>query len=261
MGRPSCSSRPALTVPMHTEVDGEGFPVLMLHGAGVSGWLWGPVRKALPSTVKMIVPDLPGFGRSADRAYVSHRRTVRELSDVLHDHAPQGAHVVGFSLGAQLAVLLAAELPHLVRGVVVISAETKPLPLPGPTLALLAVSAPLARRRRFAVAQARQLGIPEHLMEQYLRDSVATSRSTLLSSVGENIRFGLPVGWSTYPGQAAVMVGAGERTLMHDFALLTTSALPASTLHTVEGAAHDIPLSHPDVVASVVRRQIREWVP
>lgn len=43
-----------------------------------------------------------------------------------------------------LALLLASQLPHLVRGVVIVSAETKPVPLPRPTLALLGLAAPLS---------------------------------------------------------------------------------------------------------------------
>jgi dihydrofolate reductase len=96
-------------------------------------------------------------------------------------------------MGAQLAILLASELPHLVRGVVVVSAETKPAPFPGPTLALLSLAAPLARHRRFAAAQARQLGIPNQLLDDYLHDSTATTRETLLSSEWEN-RLNTPTG-------------------------------------------------------------------
>lgn len=119
----------------------------MLHGAGVSGWMWKPTRDLFGRAVKTIVPDLPGFGCSANQPYVSHQATVRKLVGALDRYAPQGAHIVGFSLGAQLAILLASELPHLVRSVIVISAETKAAPLPGPTLALLGLAAPLSRRR------------------------------------------------------------------------------------------------------------------
>jgi pimeloyl-ACP methyl ester carboxylesterase len=241
---------------MYADVSGGGSPVLMLHGAGVSGWMWKPTRELLGPTVKAIVPDLPGFGRSAAQPYVSHEATAQELTDVLKRSAPQGAHVIGFSMGAQLAILLASELPHVVRSVIVISAETKAPPLPGLTLALLGLAAPLSRRRWFAVAQARQLGIPEYLLEDYLRDSTTTSRQTLVSSVRENMRFTLPATWGDYSGEATVLAGVNERKLMHDSANLTASALSGSTLHIVEGAAHDIPISQPGIVASELRRHI-----
>ena len=244
---------------MFIDADDGSNPVLLLHGAGVSGWMWSPTRELLGPTVKAIVPDLPGFGRSSGHPYVSHKATVQELAGVFELHAPLGAHVVGFSLGAQLALLLAAEFPHLVRGVVVISAETKPAPLPGPTLALLGLAEPLSKRKWFATAQARQLGIPADHTEDFLRDSTATTRETLLSSVGENIRFTLPEAWSQYPGAATVLVGERERKLMHDSAKLTTTALPGSKLRMVSGAAHDLPLSQPGTVAAEVSSQITEF--
>ena len=238
---------------------GEGsVPVLMLHAAGVSGWMWSPTRELLGSTIKAIVPDLPGFGQSAAEPYGSHEATVRELGGILERDAPQGAHVIGFSLGAQLSILLACELPRLVRSIVVVSAETKPLPLPGPTLALLGLALPLSRLRWFATAQARQLGIPEKFLEDYLRDSTTITRETLLSSVSENIRFTIPAAWADYQGAVTVLVGAHERKLMHDSAALTASALKGSTLLTVQGAAHDIPLSQPGIIASELHRQIAE---
>lgn len=242
---------------MHVDAGDGSNPVLMLHGAGVSGWMWTPTCELLGSDVNAIVPDLPGFGRSAAQPYVSHAATLDALTGVLERHAPHGAHVIGFSLGAQLALLLASQLPHLVRGVIIVSAETKPAPLPGPTLALLGLAAPLSRRTRFAQAQARELGVPDRLLESYLRDSAATTRETLLSSVGENIRFTLPSAWSQYQGDAVVLVGAKERKLMHDSAALTASALASSRLCTVQDAAHDIPFSQPGIVATELQRQIR----
>lgn len=161
-------------------------------------------------------------------------------------------------LGAQLSILLACELPHLVRSIVVVSSETQPAPLHGPTLALLGQALPLSRRRWFATAQARQLGIPDQFLEDYLRDSITITRETLLSSVSENIRFTIPAAWAVYQRAVTVLVMANERKLMHNSGALTVSALKGSTLVTVQGAAHDIPLSQPGIIASELHRQITE---
>lgn len=237
---------------MHIEDQGAGVPVLFLHGGGVAGWMWQPTLTHLGAQVRAIVPDLPGHGRSAGHDYRSHAETIAELVAVLEQRAPSGALVVGFSLGAQLAILLAANRPDLVRGVVVVSAQTVPLTLPGPTLAMLKASAPLARQEWFARLQAQQLFIPPELMADYVRDSARMSRDTLVTSVGENIRFQLPEAWSSFPGPALIMVGEKERRLMRDSARATHDALPGSELRTVAGCGHGIPLQRPELLAGAI---------
>ena len=232
---------------------GTGAPVLLLHGGGVAGWLWRPVLTELGGAVRAIVPDLPGHGRSTGLAYRSHAEVLAGLVDVLQERAPAGAVVAGFSLGAQLAILLTASRPDLVRGVVVVSAQTLPLPLERATLALLDVTAPLASRVWFARWQAAALGLPEALVADYLRDAATIGRETLLASVAENLRFRLPQAWSRYPGPAVVMVGAREQKVMLDSARASHAALPTSTLVRVADCGHDLPLRRPDLVARAVR--------
>jgi pimeloyl-ACP methyl ester carboxylesterase len=157
---------------------------------------------------------------------------------------------VGFSLGAQLALRLAADRPDLVRRVVVISAQTLPLPFERATLAALSAAAPLARQAWFARLQAADLGVPADLVPEYVSDSVRLSRETLLDSVAANLRFRLPAGWARYPGPAVVLVGGRERPVMQKSARATHDALPGSVFVRVDGAGHDLPFSRPDLVAA-----------
>lgn len=221
--------------------------MLLLHGGGVAGWMWNSLRQRLEAQHVVVVPDLPGHGRSGGEAYVSHGATVAGLADLLEYSTAEGpAAVIGFSLGAQLAVGLASSYPELVNRVVVVSAQAKPIPLPGLTLHLLGAATPLARRRWFAELQARELYVPAHLLEDYISGSVAMTRDTLVAAVGHNLRFRLPPGWSDFPGRALVMVGQRERRLMRDSAADIHHALPTSELEVVEGCGHGIPLQRPD---------------
>lgn len=231
--------------------------MLMLHGAGVSGWMWRPTLARLGGPARAIVPDLPGHGGSAGQPYASHAETVRALVKILEQRAPGGALVVGFSMGAQLAILLAATRPDLVRGAVIVSAETKPMPLARITTALVSTTAPLARRTWFARLQARQLQIPDDLLADYLHESAHVSRETLVNSVGENLRFTLPRAWSSFDKPVLVMVGQKERRLMHASARLTHEALLGSELRTVPGCAHGIPLQQPQAFADILTEWLR----
>lgn len=233
---------------MHVEFYGPetGKPVLLLHGGGVAGWMWDSLRDALVDDYRVIVPDLPGHGASSE-PYFSHDHVVTELAQLCD---PPTA-VIGFSLGAQLAVLLAASHREKVRSVGIISAQARPLPLADLTVGMVALSAPLAKRRWFARTQARALFIPAEHLEDYLETSAAISRETLITTVRENISFTIPEGWADFPGQALIMVGAKERRLMRDSAsdlhraISLHRARPRSELEVVPECGHGIPLQNP----------------
>lgn len=234
----------------------DGRQVLLLHGGGVAGWMWQPVVDLLPAGTRSVVPDLPGHGRSSGQRYVSHARTVAELAEVIESGTGLPVAVVGFSLGAQLAVLLAATRPELVSQVVVVSAQARPTRAPGMTLGLLSVAAPLAKYQWFARLQARELFIPEALMDDYVRTSALISRETLVTTVGENLRFTAPPGWASYPGQALILAGERERGVMKESARSLSDSLAGSELEIVAGCGHGIPLQRPDWFA----RRLAGWL-
>ncbi|MBH0081996.1 alpha/beta fold hydrolase [Salinibacterium sp. SWN167] len=227
-------------------------PVLLLHGGGVAGWMWDSLRERLETDYRVIVPDLPGHGHSADEPYVSHAATVAALASLITTPVT----VIGFSLGAQLAILLASHHPQLVTNAVIVSAQAKAMPFTGLTLAALGVSAPLARQRWFAKLQARELFVPPHQIEDYIETSAGVTKQSLLAAVGENMRFELPAEWSTFDGRVLVMAGTKERRLMHESAAAIHEAQPSSTLTLVEGCGHGIPLQRPDWFGD----RVREWL-
>lgn len=234
----------------------DGRPVLLLHGGGAAGWMWEPLRSHMDAGPRLLVPDLPGHDRSADRTYESHDATLAVLESLLEKEAAGPVAVVGFSLGAQLAVLLAARRPDLVERVAVISAQARPTPAPRLTLALLGASAGLARQAWFARLQAKELFVPPALLDDYVRTSATVSRRTLLAAVGENIRFTPPEGWSSFAGGALLLAGTGERAVMRASALSLHEALPHSELELVDGCGHGIPLQRPEWLAA----RLRTWL-
>lgn len=216
--------------------------------------MWTPLQDRLDADYRVIVPDLPGHGRSSQEPYVSHADTVSRLATLLEqESAGRPVSVIGFSLGAQLALQLAATHPSLIRDVVVVSAQVERMPLTGLTLALLALTAPLARRRWFAKLQARELFIPPIMMDDYIRTSQTMSRTSLFAAVGGNLRFTLPDGWSRFGGRSLVLVGSEERRIMRDSAETIRAAQPASALEVVDGCGHGIPLQRPDLFEDRVR--------
>lgn len=231
-------------------------PLLLLHGGGVAGWMWEPMRAHLDQERRILVPDLPGHGRSADETYTSHDDVLPALEKLL-EHEGRPATVVGFSLGAQLAVLLAARRPDLVADVIVVSAQAVPLRAVGPTLALLGATAGLARQEWFAKLQARELFVPPEHLDDYVRTSAGISRETLLNAVGENLRFTPPDGWRDFPGAALILAGSKEKSLMKRSAAALQEARPLSEWEIVDGCGHGIPLQRASWLARRIESRTR----
>ncbi|WP_219215731.1 alpha/beta fold hydrolase [Variovorax boronicumulans] len=98
------------------EVEGEGTPVVCVHGLGGSSNNWSPVMKALRG-FQVIRIDLPGSARSAGAAHgaLSIQVFVDAIARVCERLSVRGAHFLGHSLGTIVCQHLAVQQPALVR--------------------------------------------------------------------------------------------------------------------------------------------------
>lgn len=99
----------------------EGGTMLLLHGLGDEADSWRYLFPALAKGLRILAPDLPGFGRSS----LPHRSlspefllsVLLELLDVLN---VPSAILVGSSLGGMLSQLFALTQPALVDGLILL---------------------------------------------------------------------------------------------------------------------------------------------
>ncbi len=102
---------------------GEGDPIVLLHGfTGTAMGHLGDLIETLAADHRVIAPDLRGYGasRPPNRDFPAdfYERDTLDVAALLDALRIGPAVVMGFSDGSELAVLLAALRPDLVRGVV-----------------------------------------------------------------------------------------------------------------------------------------------
>lgn len=91
------------------EVDGDGPPVLCIHGLGGSSNTWTPLLEAFKGC-KVIRPDLPGSARSALTVQpLSIDLYVAALTQILDELRIDAVHLVAHSLGTIVAQHLAVQ--------------------------------------------------------------------------------------------------------------------------------------------------------
>ena len=101
--------------PTQLEVDGQGDPIVFVHGLGGTSNTFAAMLDAFAG-FRCIRPDLPGSGRSP-RPYepLSIATMAVAIGDVLRAMAGAPAHLVGHSMGALVAQHVAAAAPQQVR--------------------------------------------------------------------------------------------------------------------------------------------------
>lgn len=105
----------------YAESGGEGAPVVLLHGVTMEWSRWSEVIERLPDTAHIFAPDLRGHGRS-DWARSGYKipEYVDDIAELVHQVSGVGSVVIGHSLGALVALGVAARVPDLVDAVVAI---------------------------------------------------------------------------------------------------------------------------------------------
>ncbi|MCW2641217.1 MAG: alpha/beta hydrolase [Dactylosporangium sp.] len=100
-----------------------GRPVLLVHGNCSSAAYWLPLLRHLPDTLRIVAPDLRGYGDS-EGAPVDATRGLRDFADDVASllDAPgifdtdARPVVVGHSMGGGVAMQLTVDHPHRVAG-------------------------------------------------------------------------------------------------------------------------------------------------
>lgn len=114
-----------MTVALHARVEGEGAPVLVLHGFTGSSESMDGVAAGLCDRWQTVRLDLVGHGESEaprDAAEYTMERCIEQVTAALDRLGIGSAHVVGYSMGGRAALALAAWHPGRVRSAILVGA-------------------------------------------------------------------------------------------------------------------------------------------
>jgi pimeloyl-ACP methyl ester carboxylesterase len=131
-------------------VVGEGQPILFVHVATATGeFEWGRVATTLASDYQCVLPDLRGHGRSEFRESVDMGQAIcADLGHLIEHLGLDHPHVVGFSYGSEISLMLELSAPGTARSLVLVSPGTgRPADYRAPRLEHLYRTWPFALRR------------------------------------------------------------------------------------------------------------------
>lgn len=113
-----------------------GWPaVVLIHGAGHDHSVWTfPARRLARLGFAVVVPDLPGHGRSAGPLLASVGALADWVIDLMQAAGVARAALVGHSMGSLIALQAAARYPARVSRLVLVGSAA-PMPVAEPLLA------------------------------------------------------------------------------------------------------------------------------
>ena len=98
-------------------------PIVLLHGVNVNAMLWKPLLERLSVQAWVLAPDIPGFAGKSEGVRLAYEdASFVEWFEAICDHFQlKRVLLVGNSAGGHFALKIAAGLPSLVGGVVLLN--------------------------------------------------------------------------------------------------------------------------------------------
>lgn len=231
---------------IHFTVTGSGPPLLLLHGFAATGDYFASITPYLSDRYTLIAPDRPGFGFSdrAATADYSHEAQASLFLDFLDRLGIERAAVIGHSMGAAVALRMAALRPERIPALVLAAGPGRDGPLPRALGPLVDLVVPVLLESRGVIRWVNRTtaagsgGLSDDTIESLLRVARVRGTAAAWSTMLVRTRNGPlpPLGAIRVP--TLVMAGEKDRYLTPEAARRLAAALPNARAVTVAGARH-----------------------
>ena len=251
---------------MHYQVEGEGQPLLLIHGLGSSGRDWELQVAYFADRYQVITLDMRGHGKSSKPPgpysiplFAGDTASVLEMLEV----AP--VHVVGISMGGMIAFQLAVDRPELVKSVVVVNS--------GPDFVIRSIKDRLQVWQRFIIT--RVLGLrkmaevlgermfpkPEHaqvrkvFVERWVENDKQAYQESMKAIVGWSVAD--RIGEIRCP---ALIIASDEDYTPVESKQAYVQKMPNAELAVIEDARHAVPVERPEQFNAVLEAFLSKQV-
>jgi pimeloyl-ACP methyl ester carboxylesterase len=226
------------------EAEGAGDPLLLLHGGLCTNQTWGAQRADLAARYRVFLPERRGHGHTPDvEGPLSYQDMANDTVAFIESVVGSPAHLVGWSDGGIVALLVAIARPDLVRKVVAVGANFLPGPESSAAPAMLdhmSADAPAMAAFRDMYDAVSPDGADHWPIVVHKVVDMIRTQPTI--SPDELARISAPT---------LVLVGDDDlMTLEHTIALYR--AIPDSELAVVPGTSHALPMEKPEQVNRLI---------
>ena len=100
---------------------GEGTPLLILHGLWGASENWLPIAHSLEDTFQVILPDIRNHGQSPHTNEMNYEVMSDDIIELIENlHFPVPPHIAGHSMGGKIVMALLLKRPDIVNKAIIV---------------------------------------------------------------------------------------------------------------------------------------------
>ncbi|MFT8314977.1 MAG: alpha/beta hydrolase [Clostridium sp.] len=231
-----------------------GKTIVFIHGGGIGSWMWDNQVEFFKNQYYCLTPDLPGHGNSRDEEYISTRDCTEKIIEIIETKAKwKKVILVGLSLGAQIVVDILSVRPDLVECTLINSGIVRPFKLVNSIIPLmLKWSMPLARNRKFARFQSKDMYISDSYFEKYYQDSKCITAKTLSTLMIGYFNYKLLDTFKEMTVPSLVLIGSKEPSIMKKSLITLVKLNPNCKGYIIPDVKHGASLANPKLFNEVL---------
>lgn len=242
---------------LHYEETGAGpETILFIHGLMLASESWQAQRDHFALTHRVITYDLRGQGQS------EHRRDglgldslAEDAAELIHRLAPAGAHVVGFSMGAFIALRLGARHPALVRSLALVGVSAdaeswRKMPAYAAMIGLVTLAGvgPVAPRMMQILFGRSILADPARadVVARWRAVVDALPKSIVRAAAASALRRSIRDELAQITAPVLVMAGEEDQPVPLSHQVAVAAAIPSANIERVPATGHAVMIEQPD---------------
>ncbi len=232
---------------------GSGPRLLLLHGVGLRAEAWNAQIDALSADFDIVAPDMPGHGETPP---LPDAATLAAYTAPILDALEGPTWVAGHSMGAMMALDLAVRAPSRVRGVAALNAIYRRSP-----------EASAAVRARAEALDPGASADPQPTLARWFGRTRSAASGACLRWLTAVDPAGYRDAYRVFAAEdgpeagalaalgcpALFCTGADEPNSTPAMSEAMADLAPAGRVLIVPGAAHMMPMTHPDAVTAALR--------
>jgi 3-oxoadipate enol-lactonase len=264
---PSSGMAPVNGTRLYYEMAGAGETVVFIHGMALDNRLWDSQWSSFSKKYKVIRYDVRGFGQS-DRAHDPHNPT-EDLKALLDYLKIDKAHLIGFSMGGNIALNFAANYPERVNKIVAVDADLDGFTNYTPELKGTFDKIIYLASHQGWHDEEQEVWLRSRLMRLYAADNRAIINLSEITADyhGDhfinpriNPNFGTPTTLELLPNIKAstlVIIGEKDEESIHRIGRVLTEKIPAAQKIIIKDAGHLSNLDKPKVFNKTVMQFLK----